>query len=234
MMNKYFFFIIFGLSVSYCSTNAAQNTNGFFSKVNAGLRDPKKWIEEHLEFASLFRCILNAPEVLTLDSENVLVIKVTSLLAAFGTGSKLSYELFKTRKTTAASLLFYALPKMGLYSLSELYDVIRSIDAEYVAEKNKKLNKEYKIRNLKISQCLQLLTEMSIRICSFGATFTDGRRPGEKDLAFYLSEIADAVELWRLLSRWWTVLRFKIKVDMSIESDDSKQEDVESMIPSRF
>lgn len=196
----------------------------FFAKVNAGLLNPKKWIEDHLEFASLFRCLMHAPEVLMLDTENPNVIKVTSLLAALGTGSKLSYELLKNRETTAAQLLLYPLPKIGLYSISELYNLIRILDAEYVAEKNGELNKDHTLRNLKITQFMQLMTELAIRICSFSSTFIDPHdtQGGGNALAFYLSEIADAVELWRLLSRWWMIMRFKVKADISIETDEKE------------
>jgi len=160
------------------------------------------FIEDHLQLINIVRSLLHVPYIVTIDSQDPQKIRACALLSACATDSQLLYELLRTRNNTnlLADIVWH-LPKAAGYAAGAVYEYGRFVKALEVAEKNKVFNKQ--LRNLKIQQTIQLVLELCLR----GLVYNVSRNhPNQKETLKSIAEIADIIEVWRLLGRYNTFL----------------------------
>jgi len=166
------------------------------------------FIQEHAQLINILRALLHIPYIVTLDSHDTKTIASCALLASLATDSRLLYELLHEQKNTSLlKNILWNLPKACGYAAGGLYEYGRFIKAAEVAEKNKVFSKQ--IRNLKILQSAQLALELILRGLAYKISLStdprlDGVNLSNQKTAKSIAEIADIVELFRLLSRYNT------------------------------
>ncbi|MBX9831408.1 hypothetical protein K2X40_05610 [Candidatus Babeliales bacterium] len=216
MVKKAFvrFFFVFVCAATFSKAFAAAPTPAptpatlpffatFKERVSNGLSDPKKFVTQNSALFGLLRCAAHVPYIVCVDHEDTNVVRATTAVANVATDAKILCELLTTRETTLLKDLVYPnrLPKVSAYMLALLYEAIRIVDAENVAFKNKYGNAKKKLRMFKVAQSLQVAIEASLRLLSYASSV---RTPHDTSFAFWLLELADFVEVWRLLARYKT------------------------------
>ena len=157
---------------------------------------------DNYELLHLSRAILALPEILLTDSDNPEVIKqcaILSLLLTNGTICKLLAQKNGDRALLTEMLITG--PKMSGYLLSALYDFLRIHDAPHLALKNKSKERITAFKHFKAQQLLKLAFEFLVRCVAYQVSqeteSLTSRAHGRS-----LTDIADYLELWRLLSRY--------------------------------
>lgn len=221
------FFIVSALVTPTTSTFAAAESKSFPEMIKEKIKDPKKFVTEYAVLFGLLRTIAHIPYIVCMDHEDADVISLTTGIANLATDTKIVCELLTTRETNLLKDLVYPnrIPKVSAYTLAVLYDVIRIVDAENVAFKNKYGNAKKKLRMFKIAQALQVAIEGTLRVLSFvSSTHT----PSDQNMAFWLLELADFIEIWRLLSRYKTFFDISgVQANINFFAHKSVEEDEE-------
>lgn len=153
----------------------------------------------HFPALALLRCLAHAPEIALADSVNPRELKITSGLAALASGAKVSHEL--AQRPILLLSLIYNIPKSLAYSISLLYDGIKLMDAQTIASRNQKaLDAVHpSLKNYKQTQLLKLGAEAGVRLAAALSHYTTY---GNETTTYLLSELADWLEIWRLLGRF--------------------------------
>lgn len=171
------------------------------------------------EVASLLAALLQAPYIATVDSTNPKTIKFCASMSAAATSLKVASIAAGHGQTMIVAC--WHVPKMLAFLLSIGYDTIRVLDAPKVAYKNHTDNK--KLSGFKLNQSMLLGVEIALRSMAIWSH-------DEKDLALFTvsgtaSEVADAVSIWRLLSRYITYFYYTDKVEFTF-SMQKKQDPI--------
>lgn len=244
MVKKAFvrFFFVFVCAATFSKAFAAAPTPAptpatlpffatFKERVSNGLSDPKKFVTQNSALFGLLRCAAHVPYIVCVDHEDTNVVRATTAVANVATDAKILSELLTTRETTLLKDLVYPnrLPKVSAYTLALLYEAIRIVDAENVAFKNKYGNAKKKLRMFKVAQSLQVAIEASLRLLSYASSV---RTPHDTSFSFWLLELADFVEVWRLLARYKTFFdisgvqaNINFFAQISAEEEEECQED---------
>ncbi|QQR48739.1 hypothetical protein IPF37_04220 [bacterium] len=205
MFKKIFgiFFVVLVLATPTTNTFAAAESKSFKETISEKIKDPKKFVAEYAVLFGLLRTVAHIPYIVCMDHEDTNIIGLTTGIANLATDAKIGCELLTTRETNLLKDLVYPnrIPKVSAYTLAVLYDVIRIVDAENVAFKNKYGNAKKKLRMFKIAQALQVAIEGTLRVLSYVSSV---QTPSNQNMAFWLLELADFIEIWRLLSRYKT------------------------------
>jgi len=177
----------------------------WFEKMGEAIQAP----ENQGEWLRLAESLLHLPSILTVDSTNENTIILSSWLAGLGTLGKAGYEIAKPLpdNTRTAKVVLWDAPKILCYAVSCAYDVMRTWDASKIAEKNSVEAK--KLRGFKINQLVLLLIEMGMRLLVIA---NQGKALGMT----YVSELANLVGIWRLLSRYVTYFVYTNQVAINV------------------
>lgn len=181
--------------------------------------------------------IIQVPALLTVDNDDSINTKIATGLSVLGVDGKMLYELFKNRENTSLFKDFlYHGPKMMLYGAANFYDYLR---LKYPAPvfKDDEQKKAW-LKKMKMIQLGFLVMEMVLRgfALYYGTCNTLAQAPGEADQAgetggttggdrhkglvaagdnkkIYLNEVADWLELGRLISRFY-LLKAQLPTDV--------------------
>ncbi len=179
----------------------------FFSSVKDAVCYSTDKVSDNIELVRAISCLLYLPDIVFVDSNKPFVVRSSAVSALVAENIKLLHYLFSKKETRPINELLWHMPKAALYSLSELYDILRFVDAENVA----RINNENasvpvgKVNLLKVNQGVQLAIEVILRslICINSYQQASVVLEADKNkLSFWLAELADVVELWRLMSRY--------------------------------
>ncbi len=155
--------------------------------------------DDHKELMKLVGCLAHIPGILTIDSKNQLAIKAAAFLALTATDIKILIDLFKKNEDCLAKNCVYDIPKTTLYALASYYDYVR------LTGKPKDLDtKLLEIKpgtSAKITQFVQLGVEVLLRTLACIDRYNRGDS-ANKYTGRFLSELADWVELCRLMDRF--------------------------------
>ncbi len=171
----------------------------------------------HSELTNLLLTLMHAPYILTVDSTDQKVIRLTSMLAGAATAAKIGTILAIPQHVPPAKILVWDLPKVTGYALAATYDVIRFLDAATVVLKNQ--TEGPKLRMFKINQGMQLTIELMLRVMALLSTQKNIFDGNSKAVSLCATELADIVSIWRLLSRYMTYfvylheLEFKFSIN---------------------
>lgn len=202
----------------------------FLDQVKSALRNPRKTLSDHIEFVHLVRALSHIPYIVTVDSPEVKKIKTSAVLAASSTNLKLAYELFRKRDDYRLVYNLYNEPKLLCYLVAMSYDIMRFLGAAEIALKNQEEHR--RMRGFKISQAIQLAVEICLRGFAYASSRRGNQQTNQQNysdiLGICASEIADWVELWRMLSRFSTYMnlsKVEANFNVSIKKDESKDFD---------
>ncbi len=170
-----------------------------FSKMHDRGTRSVAWCGDHQAVLELLGTLAQVPGILTADSENAWAIKASAVLSMVAIDAKIIKELFKDQQGCLAKQCVYNVPKTLAYALASLYDYVRLTSPHKEVKSGSAEAKN--LRSFKISQFFHLGVEMLFRIFAYMDS-CKAATPGHQPLAGYLSEAADWVELWRLLSRF--------------------------------
>lgn len=185
---------------------------------SAGLKAPtpapstmervKGSISDNLDVVRAIGTLLHLPYILTLDSQDPRAVQLAGLIAALPTSCKVGLKFFEKRHDRFFKLMLWDVPKFAAYSAATAYDVINVLNPDHMV-----LERERKgelLGKLKFDQAANLAVEFLLRVISCVARYKAedlASVRGERDLrlvAKLTTELADIVELWRLLSRYNT------------------------------
>lgn len=180
----------------------------------------------YMQLVHIIRSLSHLPYIAMVDSPDASKISTTAMVAASSSTLKILHELFKDRG--AGYRLIYGIynqPKLWGYFCAVLYDVLRYLGSQEVAVKNQSINS--KMRGFKINQTIQLIIEVCLRSFAYARSYQEQDRTL---LTQCITEIADWVEIWRLLSRYSTYrnlssleanFNISVKKDQKIEQKNS-------------
>jgi hypothetical protein len=158
----------------------------------------QSYIKFSYEFFTLLGSLLTIPDLLTQNSTNPALIKFTTLLHMIPTDTKLAYELGRKRDTRLIKELFLTMPKLAAYALCTYIDLVRFAHAQDIAQDNQEGKETHWLPI--INQTAQLLIEITLRILLY-TTSLQPQAAQDKTLFCCLAELADWVEIWRMLNR---------------------------------
>ncbi len=171
----------------------------FISSLHYYGDQPVDWCNGHKELIQLAACAAQIPGILAIDSKNVAAIKASALLSMTATDAKILVELFKHSDDCLAKHCVYNVPKTMLYALASYYDYIRLTGK--LKEFDPTIPESKHIGRAKITQFFQLGLEVLLRV--FACIDSVDREVAiHGQMAGYLTELADWVELWRLIDRF--------------------------------
>lgn len=202
--------------------------NEFVDKVKTQINKPEQFINNHPEL-SLIRCVTHLPGIFLVDSDNPTHIQTCAILSLLATDMKLLHELIYNRGSLLQHLVIDIPIKVGGYSAATCYDIMRYKDAENIALKNQTSN-DSKMKSFKLNQSICLIIEVALRLLNY-ASFKN-ETPDNlsstsflgKRLSWYISGLADVVEIYRLLSRYGTFLsipKIETNFNVGIKKDSS-------------
>lgn len=204
--------------------------DGFFDQVKSALKNPGQTLSDHIEFVHLVRALCHIPYIMTVDSSDVTKIKSSAAIAASSTNFKFAYELFRKRDNYRLLYNLYNEPKLLCYLIAASYDAMRFLGATEIALKNKE--EQRKMRGFKMSQSIQLAVEICLRGFAYANSRRSNQQANAQDysdmLGLCASEIADWVELWRMLSRFSTYMnlsKVEANFNVSIKKEEGKDFD---------
>lgn len=195
-------FLVFGFCVLLIGSGQAFRPNEVQSQFKAL---EKHWDQatqvgsDYREVIELLGCLAHVPGILTTDSQKAWAVKSSAVLAMMATDTKIFAELFKHSDGCLAKQCVYNIPKTTLYALASYYDYVRVMgEVTALPADSSALGH---MRWSKITQFFQLGIEIFLRVMACidkydNNTLTQGNR------AWYLSEAADWIELWRLIGRF--------------------------------
>jgi len=185
------------------------------------------FMQKHQQFLHILRCLLHIPYIATIESQDVYTIRSSAVLATLSTQSRLIYELMRTRNDTSLiKELLWPIPKTCGYAGGALYEYGRIIKALEVAQRNKVIDK--KLHSLKIQQIIKVVLEISLRALVYKMSFENKDQTPTEML---LAELADVIELWRLLSRYTT---FFVEADQVVKILDDADDEIQKTHPVTF
>jgi hypothetical protein len=158
-----------------------------------------QWCDDYKSWLQLAGCVAHVPGILTADSQSTLAVKSAALLALLATDAKVLSELLKHSHGCLAKQCVYDIPKTLLYMLAGYYDYVRLTGTPKIVPTDSLASKHMHLS--KITQCFQLGLEVILRVLAYLDT-VDHVASDHHRVSFYLSELADWVELWRLLGRF--------------------------------
>lgn len=165
-------------------------------------------ISDNLDVVRAIGTLLHLPYILTLDSQDPRAVQLAGFIAALPTSCKVGLKFFEKRHDRFFKLMLWDVPKFAAYSAATAYDVINVLNPEHMVGERER--KGEVLGKLKFDQAANLAVEFLLRIISCVARYKAedlASIRGERDLrlvAKLTSELADIVELWRLLSRYNT------------------------------
>ena len=177
------------------------------------------WGGDHKELIEIIGCLTQIPGVLAIDSENALAIKAAALLDLAVIDAKILKDLFKNQTGCLAQHCIYNIPKVLAYILAARYDHLRLTATPKKAKPGSP--EAQKLRSLKMTQFFQLGVEVLFRVFAY-VDALDLAKTGHSNLAEYLSEAADWVQLWRLLNRLNVLAEQDATLQAQLEADKQK------------
>lgn len=156
------------------------------------------WCGDNKNVLQLAGCLTHIPGILTIDSEKSIAVEASAMLAMMVTNTKILNELFKSQTGCLAKQCVYNIPKTIAYILASYYDYLRLTGTPKTVPAHS--SEARHLRLFKITQFFQLGVEIAFRVFAYMDTLD--ATPGRRHLSGLLSESADIVELWRLLSRF--------------------------------
>lgn len=168
------------------------------------------------EVIALAGAFLHIPSIFTIDSTNQAAIKLSELAQVASVDTKLFYELFREKNTRLAKEFLLMLPKICAYLVSNLNELHRFVHADAIAEYNAKHKGE--LFGAKLNQGGQLCIEIVLRalVCYY---LYHGIASDNKIIITVLAELADWVEIWRLMSRLDDDVRDQIQAHFNKKDD---------------
>jgi hypothetical protein len=161
----------------------------------------------------LIETLLHIPYIATIDSTDPTAIKISAALAFAGNTFRLIQQLLTSRQdVTVLRTLLTAAPKVLGYLLAAWYDMARMQQAECIAKDNK--NDAKLLRQFNINQEALLLFEILLRVLVVVAAYTDSVR--DSWVQWGVGQVADWVGLWRLISRYFTILLVLERFELSV------------------
>jgi hypothetical protein len=161
----------------------------------------------------LIETLLHIPYIATIDSTDPTAIRVSAALAFIGNDFRLIQQLLTSRQdVTALRMLLTAAPKVFGYLLAAWYDMARMQQAECIAKDNK--NDAKLLRQFNINQEVLLLFELILRVLVVVAAYADSIR--DSWVQWGVGQVADWVGLWRLISRYFTILLVLERFELSV------------------
>jgi hypothetical protein len=188
--------------------------SGVFTTINEQLEQSLEWGNHHKEALLLVSCGTHMPSILTTDSNNIKTIKGAALLAIMATQAKILIELFKPSTKCLAKHCLYDGPKIMLYTIACYYDYVRLTSTKKVLPKDTNVTRRLFLK--KIIQLLQLGLEMFLRTIAYIDSPSISASDSKNITAYYITELADWVEIWRLLSRFSTLSDQEVVVNNSL------------------
>jgi hypothetical protein len=151
----------------------------------------------------LIETLLHIPYIATIDSTDPVAIKASAALAFVGNDFRLVKQLLTTRQdVTVLRMLLTAAPKVLGYLLAAWYDMARMQQAECIAKDNK--NDAKLLTQFRVNQEVLLAIEIILRLLVVAASYDDSAC--DSWMQWGVGQVADWVGLWRLLSRYFTIL----------------------------
>lgn len=153
--------------------------------------------------------LLHIPYIYTLDSTDPVSIRIAGILAAIPTDIKVGCKIFEKTNKRFFQVFLWDVPKFGAYSSAAIYDAINVINPNHMVQERQSKGMAA-LRKMKIDHSINIGIEMFLRIIACIAQYRASDmtiKTGGKDLSFVATlttELADAVELIRLLSRYNT------------------------------
>lgn len=153
--------------------------------------------------------LLHIPYIYTLDSTDPVSVRIAGMLAAIPTDIKVGYKFFQKSNKRFFQVLLWDVPKFGAYSSAAIYDAINIINPNHMIQERQSKGIAT-LRKMKIDQSINIGIEIFLRIIACIAQYRAidiEPSTGGKDLSFIATlttELADAVELMRLLNRYNT------------------------------
>jgi len=161
----------------------------------------------------LIETLLHIPYIATIDSTDATAIRLSATLSFIGNDFRLIQQLLTSRQDVIAlRMLLTAAPKVLGYLLAAWYDMARMQQAECIAKDNK--NDAKLLRQFNINQEVLLLFEIILRILVVVAAYTDSIR--DSWVQWGVGQVADWVGLWRLISRYFTILLVLERFELSV------------------
>lgn len=154
---------------------------------------------EYRELIELVGSLMHIPGVLTTDCKSNLAVKGAALLALTTTNTKILAELLERSHGCLAKQCMYNVPKVLLYALASYYDYIRLTGKPRVLPDDLPMRKH--LWASKMTQLFQLGVELLLRVFACVDKYDQSAQASPRRVV-YLSELADWVELWRLLGRF--------------------------------
>ncbi len=228
-------FLSIGMIFSIDAMEEADSGIGFIDTVKIAFDDPCKSLSNNIQLVHLARALAHIPYIATVDSYDSTTIKVSSMLASSSSTFKVLYERLKKIEDYRLIYNFYHEPKLWCYILAAYYDATRFFLANGIALENEKEAKL--MRGFKINQSIQLAIEICLRLFALMSNKNnlDTRKNfdlGSSDSSYTASlcaaEVADWVELWRLLSRYttyMTVSKTGVNFNINFKKNESNDKD---------
>lgn len=158
-------------------------------------------VGQRYELFDLIRAGLGLKEILSSDSEYADVIKNNAILSL----ALINLTICKTlSQKTCGRVLFTEMMITGPKLLGSVaaipYDLLRIQDAPHLALKNGDPKKKKILNHFKKQQFIKLAFECALRLTAY--LHADEEEPQHYAVVQEISDIADYMELWRLLSRY--------------------------------
>lgn len=153
--------------------------------------------------------LLHIPYIYTLDSTDPSSVRLSGILAAIPTDIKITCKLIEKNNKRNFQIFFWDFPKIGTYSAAAIYDAINVLNPNHMIQERQSKGSAA-LRKMKIEQAVNIGIEFFLRIIACIAQYRASdieKAAGGHDLALIATlttELADGVELMRLLSRYNT------------------------------
>lgn len=177
---------------------------------------------QRYELFDLIRAGLGLKEILSSDSEYADVIKNNALLSL----ALINLTICKTlSQRTCGRVLFTEMMITGPKLLGSVaaipYDLLRIQDAPHLALKNGDPKKKKILNHFKKQQLIKLAFECALRLTAY--IHSDEEQQQHYTVVQEISDIADYMELWRLLSRYssyFDITGYTLTASVALKKED--------------
>lgn len=178
-------------------------------KARSPAREAIASVSTHMNIVRAIGTLLHIPYIYTLDSTDPHSVRLSGMLAAIPTDIKLGCKFFEKSNKRFFHVLLWDVPKFGAYSSASIYDAINILNPEHMVQERQSKGISA-LRKMKIEQSINIGIEFLLRVIACIAQYRASdieKAAGGRDLtliATLTTELADVVELMRLLGRYNT------------------------------
>lgn len=165
-------------------------------------------LTKYRSFIATISPLLHIPYVMTLDSQDARVVRAAGVAAMASVVGTLCSQFFSkcSADEIKGKVFVWDAPKFLGYTVACTYDWLNVLSSEHMVLE--RLQKADQISDIKIKQAVNLAFEFLLRLVACIARYkADNNAQAQADLntvGFLVEELADLVELYRLLARYKT------------------------------